>query len=253
MFVLLQVFNVFLFFNVCSFTPDHPWVSCTRSKSQLLCCYYSFNSLSIDWIHTADATLLNRLVASCWRCKSSRLSKSVYFIFLYTRPMYYELEKIKNCLYFDSCQRRRFEYFSDERRILGNNGERQYHRWASTIRDLYHRWKLIRSVPDYGACYWCCSIRPIQEIGPRPRTRKRKVFCIFWLWFLWLLQFRRNCCHQMSYFKVNYNHLTASFPGQPGWAGTRKVNQSGFYWSKRQWVAVASAGPYASLHLSPDR
>jgi len=30
-------------------------------------------------------------------------------------------------------------------------------------------------------------------------------------------------------------------------------NQSGFYWSKRQWVAVASAGPCASLHLAPDR
>ena len=29
-----------------------------------------------------------------------------------------------------------------------------------------------------------------------------------------------------------------------------RQNQSGFYWSKRQWVAVASAGPYASLHLS---
>jgi len=26
-----------------------------------------------------------------------------------------------------------------------------------------------------------------------------------------------------------------------------------FYWSKRQWVAVASAGPYASLHLASDR
>ena len=29
--------------------------------------------------------------------------------------------------------------------------------------------------------------------------------------------------------------------------------QSGFSWSKRQWVAVASAVPYASLHLAPDR
>ena len=29
-------------------------------------------------------------------------------------------------------------------------------------------------------------------------------------------------------------------------------NQSGLYWSKRQWVAVASAGPYASLHLQID-
>jgi len=30
-------------------------------------------------------------------------------------------------------------------------------------------------------------------------------------------------------------------------------NQSGFYWSKSQWVTVASAGPYANLHLAPDR
>jgi len=32
-----------------------------------------------------------------------------------------------------------------------------------------------------------------------------------------------------------------------------RIMASGFYWSKRQWVAVASAGPYASLHLAPDR
>ena len=42
-------------------------------------------------------------------------------------------------------------------------------------------------------------------------------------------------------------------PGLPRWAGTRKVKPTWFYWSKRQWVAVASAGPYASLHLDPDR
>jgi len=40
-----------------------------------------------------------------------------------------------------------------------------------------------------------------------------------------------------------HTHLfNGPFPGLPG-----------FYWSKRQWVAVASAGPYASLHLAPDR
>ena len=33
----------------------------------------------------------------------------------------------------------------------------------------------------------------------------------------------------------------------------KRYNQSGFYWSKRQWVAVASAGLCASLHLAPDR
>ena len=43
------------------------------------------------------------------------------------------------------------------------------------------------------------------------------------------------------------------FSGTTRLAGTRKVNQSGFYWSKRQWVAVALAGPYACLHLAPDR
>jgi len=38
-------------------------------------------------------------------------------------------------------------------------------------------------------------------------------------------------------------------------SGTTRVSryQSGFYWSKRQWVAVESAGPYASLHLAPVR
>ena len=54
--------------------------------------------------------------------------------------------------------------------------------------------------------------------------------------------------------KHTHNHLTAVCPGLPGWAGTRKVKpQSGFYWSMRWWVAVASAWSYASLHLAPDR
>ena len=46
-------------------------------------------------------------------------------------------------------------------------------------------------------------------------------------------------------------------PGLPGWAGTRKVKPGRvksiwIYWSKRRWVAVASAGLYASLHFIPD-
>jgi len=44
--------------------------------------------------------------------------------------------------------------------------------------------------------------------------------------------------------------LVQNYPGEPV---QERYNQSGFYWSKRQWVAVASAGPYASLHLAPDR
>jgi len=36
----------------------------------------------------------------------------------------------------------------------------------------------------------------------------------------------------------------------PGWAGIRKVNP---IWILLKQEAVASAGPYASLHLAPDR
>ena len=55
-----------------------------------------------------------------------------------------------------------------------------------------------------------------------------------------------------SYY-YHYTRLTALFPGLPSWVSTRNENPSGLHWSKRQWVAVASAGPYASLHLAPDR
>jgi len=43
----------------------------------------------------------------------------------------------------------------------------------------------------------------------------------------------------------NNTCLMALWPGQPGWTGTRKVKPIWIYWSKKQWVAVASAGPYA--------
>jgi len=53
--------------------------------------------------------------------------------------------------------------------------------------------------------------------------------------------------HKYSLYWHTHTRITALCPGIPRWPGT------GFYWSKRQWVAVASAGPYASLHLAPDR
>ena len=42
-----------------------------------------------------------------------------------------------------------------------------------------------------------------------------------------------------------HTRLTALCPGLPRWAGTKKVKPIWNYWSKRQWVTVASAGPYA--------
>ena len=52
---------------------------------------------------------------------------------------------------------------------------------------------------------------------------------------------------------ITHNRLMALFWDYLGEPVPERENQSGFYWSKRQWVAVASAGPYASLHLAPDR
>ena len=53
---------------------------------------------------------------------------------------------------------------------------------------------------------------------------------------------------------------THTRPFKVSMSGTTRVSlyqkgktRSGFYWNKRQWVAVASAGAYASLHLAPDR
>ena len=53
-----------------------------------------------------------------------------------------------------------------------------------------------------------------------------------------------------------HNHFTALlefvWPELPGWAGTRKVKTRKVkpiwtYWSNREWAAVASAGPHATL------
>jgi len=50
----------------------------------------------------------------------------------------------------------------------------------------------------------------------------------------------------------SHTHLTALCPGLPRWASTRKVKPISIL-LKQQRVAVASAGPYASLYLAPDR
>ena len=50
-----------------------------------------------------------------------------------------------------------------------------------------------------------------------------------------------------------YNCYTTRCPGLPKWVGTRRINCSGFCWSRDDGMAVASAEPYASyLHFSPE-
>ena len=67
---------------------------------------------------------------------------------------------------------------------------------------------------------------------------------------------RATRCQSKSQARTHTHPFNGPFSGTiPGWACTRKVKPIWIllYWSKRQWVAVASAGPYASLHLAPDR
>jgi len=56
--------------------------------------------------------------------------------------------------------------------------------------------------------------------------------------------------HHRDYY---YYNLTTICPGLPRWVSTRRINHSGFCWSRHDGVAVASAKPYASyLHFVPE-
>jgi len=68
-----------------------------------------------------------------------------------------------------------------------------------------------------------------------------------------LVQTLEKCAAKWIQIYTQSFYCSSGFcPGLPRWAGTRKVKPIWIYWSKRQWVAVASAGPYANLHLTPD-
>ena len=48
-----------------------------------------------------------------------------------------------------------------------------------------------------------------------------------------------------------YKHFATLCPGLPRWVGMRRINHSGFCWSRHNGVAVVSAEPYASyLHFT---
>ena len=50
-----------------------------------------------------------------------------------------------------------------------------------------------------------------------------------------------------------YNCFTTLCPGLSRWVSTRRINHSGFCWSRHDGVAVASAEPYASyLHFASE-
>jgi len=57
-----------------------------------------------------------------------------------------------------------------------------------------------------------------------------------------------------SYYYYCYTHLTAFFQDNLGKPATERQTILNFTGARDDWVAVASAGPYANhLHLAPDR
>jgi len=78
------------------------------------------------------------------------------------------------------------------------------------------------------------------------------IFCLF---SLYLCAYSVVLCYNNNNNYYYYNHFTTPglCPGLPMWAGTRKVKPIWIYWSKRWWLAVASAVPYADHHKSSQK
>ena len=99
------------------------------------------------------------------------------------------------------------------------------------------------SVQVYICCRWCrgrwwCSRRWCLCRAKRRRRSRR--WRLTWLWTcsrLVYFHLAHTCSWQFYYYYYYYYYtrLTASFPGQPGQAGTRWVNHSGFEWGRRWW------------------
>jgi len=125
--------------------------------------------------------------------------------------------------------------------------------WCLEVRNdsrIIVSWNSCKSTPgipdvSFQPAFWCdswgCHGELVQDVR----------FLRFWHSFVWSEFLHKNAvfctCAYIHPFNGPFSRTTWVSRYQKG------KNQSGFYWSKRQWVAVASPGPYASLHLAPDR
>jgi len=89
--------------------------------------------------------------------------------------------------------------------------------------------------------YWKVQFYSMGKTCTHARTQARTHTCMH--------AHTYNCFTALLDF-VQATHSTRVSQHQKG--KTRKVKQICIYWSKRKWVAVASAGQYANLHLDPD-
>ena len=117
---------------------------------------------------------------------------------------------------------------------------------VSVINDTWYIMNLMRN--ELKLNLWDITVDEV--------VKKRRKWHRVWCWEpLWFCPLRCLWAWVWLFWRMSHTH-----PFNGPLSGTTRVgqyrkgkNQSGFYWSKRQWVAVASAGPYASLQLAPDR
>ena len=115
-------------------------------------------------------------------------------------------------------------------------------RWSTAVRLTRSRcWSATR--PDFS---WLWST--VESLYRYVQTS----ICTGLLWPGAIIHTHTHNTHAHTHTHT-HTRLTALFRDYVGGLVPERSNQSEFYWSKRQWVAAASAGPYASLHLAPDR
>jgi len=94
---------------------------------------------------------------------------------------------------------------------------------------------------------WMLLLVPTHLGSPRKGAVKRLCVCSW------------SCRHHGTYtmyithtrtHEHTHTRLTALFPGLPRWAGTRNIKP---IWILLKQETVSGSGPYASLHLAPDK
>ena len=156
------------------------------------------------------------------------------------------------CCAADVAQTQRVQLGSDESRC--RRGWDEESSGQDTARD--HRQRLVaRQRPPAAAAAafthvtvcQCSRLwhQPLTATDHRLQSRQRlwgalSLYCASWHW----------CKHTHTHTHPFNGPFFRDYPGE---LVPERQDQSWFYWSKIQWVAVALAGPYASLHLAPDR
>ena len=100
------------------------------------------------------------------------------------------------------------------------------------------------------------SLRQSSRLLQLMKSKGNRLITAFYNGLRYMKLDKESHSHYKQFYNVTHTHthtrLTALYPGLSERVPER-WNQSVFYWSNRQWVAVESAGPYASLHVAPDR